>query len=73
MEKVVRLDEYRLRREARHPARVPANDIQPHYYCQRCDTDRFKLYAAGAVHCASCGALIRNLVVSPSPSAKEQS
>ena len=72
MEKVVQLAEYRQRREARQP-RLPAADTVPHYYCQRCDTDHFKLFSAGAVHCASCGALIRNIVVSPSPSAKEQS
>ncbi|HEX2565310.1 MAG TPA: hypothetical protein VHL85_00490 [Burkholderiales bacterium] len=72
MEKVVRLADYRHRREARRP-RPAANETVPHYYCQRCDTDRFKLYQSGAVHCASCGALIRNIVVTPSPSAKEQS
>jgi len=71
MEKVVQLEVYRRRREARQ-ARVPARDAVPHYYCQRCDTDQFKLYATGAVHCNSCGALIRNIVVSPSPSAKER-
>jgi len=71
MEKVVQLEVYRRRREVRQ-ARVAAPDSVPHYYCQRCDTDQFKLYATGAVHCSSCGALIRNIVVSPSPSAKER-
>jgi hypothetical protein len=71
MEKVVRLADYRRRREARQ-GHLPAPDAVPHYYCQRCDTDHFKLYSSGAVHCASCGALIRNIVVSPSPSAKER-
>jgi hypothetical protein len=71
MEKVVRLADYRSRREARQPL-LPSPDAVPHYYCQRCDTDHFKLYSSGAVHCASCGALIRNIVVSPSPSAKER-
>jgi len=34
------------------------------YYCPRCDGDDFRLYASGMVHCAHCGALMRNLAVS---------
>ncbi|HZQ71994.1 MAG TPA: hypothetical protein VFB08_03690 [Burkholderiales bacterium] len=72
MEKVVSLADYRRRRELRQ-ARFHAPDGVPHYYCQRCDTDQFKLYATGTVHCGSCGALIRNIVVKPSPGARERS
>ena len=72
MEKVVRLADYRRRRELRE-ARFHAGDSVPHYYCQRCDTDQFKLYATGAVHCGRCAALIRNIVVKLSPGARERS
>jgi len=65
MEKVVRLDDYR--RPAAPQAR-PVADRSPRYYCQRCDADRFRLYAGGSVHCADCGALIRNVAVSEPPS-----
>jgi ribosomal protein L37AE/L43A len=71
MKNIVRLAEYRKRRK---PARgaVPAPEVLPaagaQYFCTRCDADEFKLSAAGMVHCAHCGALMRNLLVSPSPS-----
>ena len=64
MENVVRLDDYRKpRKSARTPARAPD---APRFFCLSCDTDQFKLYASGSVHCASCGALIRNVEVSDS-------
>jgi ribosomal protein L37AE/L43A len=50
---------------------VPAPEVLPagaQYFCTRCDADEFKLSAAGMVHCAHCGALMRNLLVAPSPS-----
>jgi ribosomal protein L37AE/L43A len=64
MNNVVQLSEYR---KARQPAAVDealAQEPPPHYFCQRCDTDQFKLYASGLVHCAHCGALMRNILVS---------
>ena len=69
MENIVRLAEYRKRRK---PARgaVPAPEVLPtgaQYFCTRCDADEFKLSAAGMVHCAHCGALMRNLAVSVPP------
>ena len=69
MENIVRLAEYRKRRKRRAapaPEAFPAVGAQ--YFCTRCDSDEFKLSAAGMVHCAHCGALIRNLLVSSSPS-----
>ena len=69
MEKVVRLADYR-KTPAPAAKRLPAADGVPHYFCQRCDTDEFKLYASGAVHCSHCGALIRNIVVSATPSSQ---
>ena len=65
MENIVRLAEYRQRRQA---AKQPAPDLEAQYFCTRCDSGEFKLAAAGMVHCAHCGALMRNLLVSPSPS-----
>ena len=59
---VVRLSEYRKRRQAVQPTR--SQDWGPQYYCLRCDGDEFKLYASGIVHCAHCGSLMRNLLVS---------
>ena len=65
MENIVRLAEYRKRRK---PARRAAPELAAQYFCTRCDSDEFKLSALGMVHCAHCGALMRNLLVSPSPS-----
>jgi DNA-directed RNA polymerase subunit RPC12/RpoP len=63
-ENVVRLADFRKRR--RRPRRVASGrEAGPQYYCLRCDADEFRLYAAGAVHCAHCGSLMRNLLVGP--------
>jgi ribosomal protein L37AE/L43A len=64
MENVVRLADYRKRRAARIGRQAPANDWGPQYYCLKCDGDEFKLYASGMVHCAHCGSLMRNLLIS---------
>jgi len=63
MENIVRLADYRRRRAGRGPQRAPAQDSGAQYYCLRCDADEFRLYASGMVHCAHCGALMRNLLV----------
>jgi len=63
MENIFRLDDYR---KARKPARRPKPPDAPRFFCLSCDTDQFKLYASGSVHCAACGALIRNIGVSDS-------
>lgn len=42
-------------------ARKPTAPDRPRYFCLACDTDHFKIYADGTVHCASCGSLIRNV------------
>jgi ribosomal protein L37AE/L43A len=62
MENIVRLADYRQRKAARRPASAPGTQ----YFCTRCDAGEFKLSAGGIVHCAHCGALIRNLLVTPS-------
>ncbi|HEY8250586.1 MAG TPA: hypothetical protein VIG70_08270 [Burkholderiales bacterium] len=63
MENIVRLAEYRQRRQA---AKQAAADLEAQYFCTRCDSGEFKLAAAGMVHCAHCGALMRNLLVNSS-------
>jgi ribosomal protein L37AE/L43A len=64
MENIVDLADYRKRRQARQPA----PQVGAQYFCTRCDAGEFRLSALGMVHCAHCGALMRNLLVSPSPS-----
>ena len=71
MENIVRLAEYRKRRKA--PRAAPAPDLGAQYFCTRCDSDEFRLSALGMVHCAHCSALMRNLLVSPSPTSQESS
>jgi DNA-directed RNA polymerase subunit RPC12/RpoP len=34
-----------------------------HYFCMRCDSDQFRLYSGGEVHCAKCGSLMQNLSI----------
>ena len=65
MHNIVRMDEYRKQRKG-PPAVMQAPDA-PRYFCLTCDTDRFKLYASGSVHCAACGSLIRNVQILGSP------
>lgn len=71
MAHIVKLSDYRKPAKARPPApgtdAVPALRAEPHYYCLRCDTDSFKLLSSGIVHCAHCGARMRNLGVSERP------
>ena len=69
MAEIVKLAEYRRKhvgasRPASPSLRPTAlQPSTPHYFCLRCDTDHFKLFPAGTVHCAQCGALMRNLRV----------
>lgn len=67
MENIVRLAEYRKRRKPARRACAPV-ELAAQYFCTRCDADEFKLSAAGMVHCGHCGALMRNLLVTASPS-----
>lgn len=63
MEKIVQLDSYR---KARKSACSPKTPDAPRFFCRSCDSDQFKLYASGTVHCAKCAALIRNIEISDS-------
>jgi hypothetical protein len=65
MQNIVCLDEYRKQRN-RARAVMQAPDA-PRYFCLTCDTDHFKVYASGTVHCAACGSLIRNIQALGSP------
>ena len=67
MENVVRLADYLKRRKVsrRH---VPVQDGGAQYYCLRCDSEDFKLFASGTVHCTHCGSLMRNLAVATTQS-----
>ena len=70
MAQIVRLSEYRKAGSARRSGGTSTSSQHgtpggaPHYFCQRCDTDQFKLYPGGSVHCSHCGALMRNITVS---------
>lgn len=59
MASIVNLSDYR---RTGRPASAPAQD-QPQYFCTRCDSADFKLYASGEVRCAHCHALIRNVAI----------
>ncbi len=58
---VVRLFEHRPGRPDLRPSAAPREGLE--YYCERCDSEEFRLYTAGAVHCARCGARMANLQV----------
>jgi hypothetical protein len=74
MATIVDLTEYRSQRkvEKRDTSALPEAGIKPgpHYFCTRCETDRFKLFSAGTVHCAHCGALMRNINVTENEQGK---
>jgi hypothetical protein len=63
---VVRLSDYRKPRRQAVSSR-PQRGWGAQYYCLRCDADEFRLYASGSVHCAHCGALMRNLGLTTAP------
>jgi hypothetical protein len=60
MANVVRLAEFRRRKAMAQRAGASA-EPGAQFFCLRCEAEEFRLYASGTVHCAKCGALIRNL------------
>lgn len=58
---VVRLFDHQPRRPDLRPGAAPREGLE--YYCERCDSEEFRLYTAGTVHCARCGARMANLQV----------
>ena len=73
MATIVDLSDYRTERKAGRRA-VPGPEAGvkagPHYFCTRCEGDRFKLFSSGVIHCAHCGALMRNITVAESEHGK---
>ncbi len=70
---IVKLSDYRKPQNAPKRAVTPpahASEGAPHYFCLRCDTDDFKLYSSGVVHCSHCGALMRNITVADNEQGK---
>ena len=62
VENVVRLAEFRRRKRLAQRAGASAKS-GAQYFCLRCEAEEFRLYASGTIHCAKCGALIRNIHV----------
>lgn len=76
MATIVNLSDYRDERKAGRRAQpAPEAGVKPgpHYFCTRCESDRFKLFSSGTVHCAQCGALMRNITVAESEHGKSSS
>jgi hypothetical protein len=63
VENIVRLAEYRRRKEQAQRAGASAAPGSQ-YFCLRCEAEEFRLFAGGTIHCAKCNALIRNINVS---------
>lgn len=68
MENVVRLADFR-RRKAQAQRATAGTEPGAQYFCLRCEAEEFRLFATGAIHCAKCGALIRNINIKSSPQA----
>jgi DNA-directed RNA polymerase subunit RPC12/RpoP len=66
VENVVRLAEFR-RKKASAQRAAASQEPGSQYFCLRCEAEEFRLYASGTIHCAKCGALIRNIHVDSSP------
>ena len=60
VENVVRLAEFRRRKALARRAGASA-EHGAQYFCLRCEAEEFHLFATGTIHCAKCGALIRNI------------
>lgn len=54
---ILNLDAERLKRSK------PEIKRTENYYCMRCDSGEFRLHVSGDIHCAHCGARMRNLLV----------
>jgi ribosomal protein L37AE/L43A len=66
VENVVRLAEFRRRKALAQRAGASA-EPGAQYFCLRCEAEEFRLFASGIIHCAKCGALIRNIHVDSAP------
>ena len=72
MATIVNLSDYRGQRKAERSDAPAAEGAKPgpHYFCTRCESDRFKLFSSGVVHCAQCSALMRNITVAETEQGK---
>lgn len=70
MATIVNLSDYRGERKAARTQPEAGVKPGPHYFCTRCESDRFKLFSSGVVHCAQCGALMRNITVAETEQGK---
>lgn len=52
------------KRQKKYP---PKPRLDAKFFCTRCAAENFKLSATGTVHCATCGSLMRNLLVTMTP------
>ena len=62
MENVVRLAEFRRRKQQAQRATTTA-EPGSQYFCLRCEAEEFRIFGTGTIHCAKCGALIRNISI----------
>lgn len=49
------------------PAAAAAATKSPHYFCQKCSSETFRLYADHSIDCAGCGVLMGNIQVGEKP------
>jgi DNA-directed RNA polymerase subunit RPC12/RpoP len=71
VQNVVRLAEFRRRKQLAQRATTTA-EPGAQYFCLRCEAEEFRLYATGTIHCAKCGALIRNIHVDSAPQTADE-
>lgn len=71
MGKLVYLSNYRQHARAVTVVASGAGDPGV-YYCTRCEVDRFMLHPSGAIRCANCGAVMRNIQVSAARNIKKR-
>lgn len=49
------------------PKKAAVHLEAPHYFCQQCNSDKFKAFESGAIRCVGCGVLMNNIFVSVKP------
>lgn len=59
---VIQLDERRKPKPVKAPV-FTGNG----YFCTQCDSDVFRIFDSGRVHCSKCGAQMNNLFISKWP------
>lgn len=49
------------------PKKAAVHVEAPHYFCMKCNGEKFKVFASGQVDCAACGARMNNIFVGVKP------